>query len=138
MNGEPMFTRREFVIRSATLAAAAAIGSSLVAACAPGSPAASGSGSTKSAASQRVRLPSLLPVQGAKPDLPGTDIIPDGFTVYPKERFKAVPTPPGKGGDVTLVSTISNPMAPLESNTLWQGVNKALNVNLKLNLVPFA
>ena len=73
-----------------------------------------------------------------KPDLVGTDIIPNGYTVYPKEHFKAIATPPGKGGDVTLVTTFSNPVAPYDSNTLWQGVSKALNVNLKLNLVPFS
>jgi putative aldouronate transport system substrate-binding protein len=130
-------TRRSFVLRSAMLTAGAAFGSSLLAACVAPTPG-GGSSAAKSAASQKLQLPALLPVQGAKPDLPGTDIIPSGFTVYPKDRFKAVPTPPGKGSDVTLVTTFSNPVAPFESNTMWQGVNKALNVNLKLNLVPFS
>jgi putative aldouronate transport system substrate-binding protein len=134
-------TRRGFVVRVA--AVAGAVGASLLAACVPSAPTAPGGGSaastsSKAAASQRLQLPSLLPVQGAKPDLPGTDVIPDGFTAYPKERFKAVPTPPGKGTDVTLVTTFSNPVAPFENNTMWQGLNKALNINLKLNLVPFS
>jgi len=134
-----LLTRRSFVLRSAILAAGAAFGSSLVAACSAPIPGTGGSSSTaKSTASQKLQLPTLLPVQGAKPDLPGTDIIPPGYTVYPRERFKAVPTPPGKGGDVTLVTTFSNPVAPYESNTLWQGISKAINVNLKLNLVPFS
>ncbi len=136
MTFEFTFTRRSFVAHSALLAAA--VGSTLVAACTPRVPVGSGSGAAKSTESQHLQLPTLLPVQGVKADLPGTGVIPDGFTVYPKQRFKAVPTPPGKGGDVTLVTTFSNPVAPFESNTMWQGLNKALNVNLKLNLVPFS
>jgi putative aldouronate transport system substrate-binding protein len=137
MHSTQLLTRRSFVVRSAMLTAGAAIGSSLLAAClAPGP--SSGAGAAKSAASQKLRLPSFMSVQGAKPDLRGTDIIPDGYTVYPKERFKSVSTPPGKGSDVTLVTTFSNPVAPFESNTMWQSVSKALNVNLKLNLVPFS
>ncbi|HET6319497.1 MAG TPA: hypothetical protein VFG86_23815, partial [Chloroflexota bacterium] len=116
--GFGVLTRRAFVARAGLLAAG--VGASLAAACvptAPGAPAGqAGTGggpvSSKAAASQRLQLPSLLPVQGAKPDLPGTDLIPDGFTAYPKERFKAVASPPGKASDVTLVTTFSNPVAP--------------------------
>src|SRR5216684_2467900 len=70
------------------------------------------------------------PLQNAVADLPGTDVVPNGYTASPKKLFKAVPNPPGKGGDVTLVTTISLPTAPYESNTLWQGVSKAMGVNL--------
>jgi putative aldouronate transport system substrate-binding protein len=136
-------TRRALVARAGVLAAG--IGVSVVAACVPSAPSAPGTSgqpssgaSSKAADSQRLQLPSLLPVQGAKPDLAGTHLIADGFTAYPKERFKAVASPPGKGSDVTLVTTFSNPVAPFESNTMWQGLNKALNVDLKLNLVPFS
>src|SRR5688500_2129997 len=110
-----LLTRRSFVV----LAAGAALGSSLLAACTPAVPGQTGggAGAAKSAASQKLQLPVLLPVQGAKPDLPGTELIPPGYTVYPRERFKAVATPPGKGGDVTLVTTFSNPVAPYENNT---------------------
>src|SRR5262252_5364688 len=131
MNRDVLLTRRAFVLRSATVTAAAAFGASLLAACAPGAsnapggpipPAATGSGAARSAASQKLQLPSLLPVQGPKPDLPGTDVIPNGYSAYPRDRFKAVPAPPGKGTDVTLITTVSNPLAPFESNTLWQGL----------------
>jgi putative aldouronate transport system substrate-binding protein len=139
MHTDALLTRRSLVIRAALLTAGAAAGSSLLAACTAPAPApGASSGAAKSEASQKLQLPTLQTVQGAKPDLAGTDIIPNGYTVYPKERFKAVATPPGKGSDVTLVTTFSNPVAPYESNTLWQGVSKALNVNLKLNLVPFS
>jgi putative aldouronate transport system substrate-binding protein len=96
------------------------------------------SSAAKSAASQKLQLPTRVPIQAGTPDLPGTDIIPNGYTVYPKNLYKAVPNPPGKAGDVTIVTTLSLPLAPYENNTLWQGVAKAMNVNLKLNLVPFA
>jgi putative aldouronate transport system substrate-binding protein len=138
MDNEVLLTRRAFVVRSAVLAAAAAAGSSLVAACSPGAPAVGGFGAARTPTAQKLQLPTLLPVQGPAPDLPGTDVIPSGYTAYPKERFKAVPTAPGKASEVTLVTTFSNPVAPFDSNTMWQGLNKALNVNLKLNLVPFS
>ena len=138
MHTDALLTRRSFVLRAALLSAGATVGSSLLAACSAPAPAPGASSSAKSEASQKLQLPTLQTVQGAKPDLVGTDIIPNGYTVYPKERFKAIATPPGKGGDVTLVTTFSNPVAPYDSNTLWQGVSKALNVNLKLNLVPFS
>jgi putative aldouronate transport system substrate-binding protein len=129
-------TRRAFFGRAAVALAGTALGATLLSACAPPAPAANRA--ANSAASQKLQLPVRIPIQGTTPDLPGTDIIPNGYTVYPKNLFKAVPTPPGKGGDVTLVTTLSLPVAPFESNTLWQGVSKAMNVNLKLNLVPFA
>jgi putative aldouronate transport system substrate-binding protein len=129
-------TRRSLLVRATIVLAGTAFGSTLLSACgtAPSGP----SGAARSAASQKLQLPSRIPVQAPPADLPGTDIIPNGYTVYPKTLFKAVPTPPGKGGDVTLVTTFSNPVAPYENNTLWQGVAKAMNVNLKLNLVPFS
>jgi putative aldouronate transport system substrate-binding protein len=120
------------------LAAGAALSSSLLAACSQVAPSSSGSTATKSSASQRLQLPTLQAPQGATPDLPGTDLIPNGYTVYPQQRFKAIATPPGKGVDVTWVTNFSNPVAPFDTNTMWQGVSKALNVNLKLNLVPFS
>jgi putative aldouronate transport system substrate-binding protein len=130
-------TRRTLFTRAVFALAGTALGSTLLSACAPTAPSAP-SRAAGSAASQKLQLPTRTPLQGPAADLPGTDIIPNGYTAYPRTLFKAVPNLPGKGGDVTLVTTFSNPVAPYESNTLWQGVGKAMGVNLKLNLVPFA
>src|SRR5262249_17523091 len=71
-------------------------------------------------------------------DTPATDVMPAGFVNYPKSPFQAVPKAPGNGGDVTIAGETLNPLIPLDQNTLWQDVNKGLNVNLKLNLAPFS
>ena len=127
-------TRRGLLARVSFVVA----GATLISACTPSPAAPAASGAAGAAASRKLQLPTYTPLQGAKVDLPGTDVIPNGYSVYPKTLIKAVPTPPGKGDDVTLVTTFSNPVAPYENNTLWQGVAKAMNVNLKLNLVPFS
>jgi putative aldouronate transport system substrate-binding protein len=70
--------------------------------------------------------------------VPGTDVIPNGFIAYPKTPTQSVASPPGDGGEVTVAGETSNALIPLEQNTLWQQLNKALNVKLNLNLAPFS
>lgn len=86
-----------------------------------------------------VRLPSFIPIQGPRPDLPGdpTRGVNDGYIAFPKDKlYKSVPTPPGKGDDITtLTQTLFPPPPLLEQNAAWQQVNKQLNANLKLNIV---
>ena len=65
-------------------------------------------------------------------------MIPDGFETYPKSPVQSVANPPGDGGDVTVAGEVFNALIPLEQNTLWQQLNKTMNVNLKLNLTPFS
>jgi putative aldouronate transport system substrate-binding protein len=107
---------------------------------------ASGSSSATPAASQAsgatvsgVRLPSFIPIQGPVPDLPGdpTRGVNDGYLAFPKDKlYRSVPTPPGKGDDITtLTQTLFPPPPLLEQNAAWQEVNKRLNANLKLNIV---
>jgi putative aldouronate transport system substrate-binding protein len=73
---------------------------------------------------------------GAKPDLPGNAAgLQDAFTTFPKTLVKSVPQPPGTGGDVTVVvQTTGAVPPPVDQNAAWQALNKALNVNLKLQL----
>jgi len=138
-------TRRAFVVRGGW-AAVATLG--VLAACTPAAPAAkpSAAGTTapapgatgKPAAPGRVQLPTYVPPKGPAPDLPGTDVIPDGFIAYPKTPAQSVSSPPGDGGDVTIAGETSNPLIPLEQNSLWQQLSKALNVKLNLILAPFS
>ena len=86
-----------------------------------------------------VRLPRFIPIQGPTPDLSGdpTRGVNDGYLAFPKDKlYRSVPTPPGKGGDLTtLTQTLFPPPPLLEQNAAWQEVNKRLNANLKLNIV---
>ena len=110
---------------------AASVAASAAASSAPSTaPAASGGGAAK-------LLPTYVPAKGPQPDVPGTGVIPDGYASYPKAPVQTVSSPPGKGGDVTIVAETFAPLAPLSQNTLWQQLNKNLNVNLKLKLAPF-
>jgi putative aldouronate transport system substrate-binding protein len=142
-------SRRAFVVRGGWAALA---GLGVLAACGPAAPAtpaapaasaasaataAPGAGS-KPAASGKVQLPTYVQPKGVTPDVPGTDVIPDGYVTYPKTPFQSVSSPPGDGGDVTVAGETFNALIPLEQNTLWQQLNKSLNVNLKLNLTPFS
>src|SRR5579864_8563632 len=134
-------TRRGFVLTAAT-----GIGGILLSACAgltppqPGSSTAAGSATIKPSTSSKLQLPTFTPQKTAPaPDVKGTDLVPDGYVTYPKNPFQSVASPPGDGSDVTVVGEqLFQALVPVDQNTLWQGLNKALNVNLKLTLVPFA
>jgi hypothetical protein len=87
--------------------------------------------------SNSVALPTRVPIQGAPPDLPGSadGLVDPGYVNYPSSPFKAVAEKPGTGSDVTVATwTLGPPPAPMESNALWQEVNKQLGVTLKLNI----
>src|SRR5581483_2363061 len=105
------------------------------------SPAASvqaSAGAAKPAASGKLQLPTYVAAKGPAPDVAGSDVIPAGYINYPKNPYQAVASPPGNGGDVTVAGETFAPLIPFEQNTLWQQLNKAMNVNLKLNLAPFS
>jgi len=139
---ERELARRDFL----RLGAAALVGLPMaMAACgastaAPGSSAGSGISAAKPSAPPRAQLPTYVPVQGPKPDLPGTKDIDPGYFSFPKNNlFQSVKNAPGKGGDVTVTTwTLVAPPAPFDQNPAWQAVNKAVNANLKVNVVPFA
>jgi len=140
-------TRRAFVVRGGW-AALATVGIGILAAWTPTSPATSGASSgtaataapgvtSKPAASGKLQLPTYVAPKGPAADVPGSDTIPDGYTLYPKSPTQTVPTPPGDGSEVTIAGETFNPLIPFEQNTLWQQLNKVMNVKLTLNLAPF-
>jgi putative aldouronate transport system substrate-binding protein len=92
-------------------------------------------------AAQGVQLPTYAPLTAIKPDLPAS---PDGmvdpaFLNYPANPVKTVQNTPGGGGEISAVTWITTPMpTPMESNPLWQAVNKELGVTLKMNIVAQA
>jgi putative aldouronate transport system substrate-binding protein len=99
-----------------------------------------GSGNASSAPGG-VRLPTYVAFQsGPEPDLPGnaTGLDPAYFK-FPSNLARSVPTPPGDGTDVSAIMVLTYAPPPaVEQNAAWQAVNKSLNVNLKLRMVPTA
>jgi putative aldouronate transport system substrate-binding protein len=87
--------------------------------------------------SRTVQLPNRFPLSGIKPDLlPSADgLIDAAFINYPANPPKTVADTPGRGGEVTVTTwTTSAAPTPLDSNALWQAVNKELGVDLKINI----
>lgn len=127
-------TRRAFVVGAGGVVLA---GSTLLTACGQAAPRA---GSTPSGGGQpgKLQLPTYAPISGPQPTVAATDTVPAAYTTYPNPPFKSVATPPGRGGEVVAVSESAYPLVPFDSNPLWQELNKQLNVNLKLNIVPFS
>ena len=150
------FDRRRF-IRLLALSSGIA-GAGLLQACAPSTPnapatavPASAPAANTPAAVQKpaattaggrtVQLPNRFPLTNIKPDLPPSDdgLIDAAFVNYPANPPKTVPETPGGGGEVSVVTwTTSAVPTPMESNALWQAVNKELGVDLKINIQPQA
>jgi len=117
---------------AATTAPAAAAATTAPAAVATAKPAAKPGG---------VQLPTRVPLAGIKPDLAGSDdgLIDPAFLNYPANPVKAVADTPGRGGDVSVMTwTTSAAPTPMDSNALWQAVNKELGVNLNISIQPQA
>lgn len=125
MDSRPLLGRRTFL--TGTLAAGA------LAACGTG-----GSTSNPSQSVQGLKLPTLTVYGGVKPDLPGNDQgLLDAFVNYPSPPVKAFTAPPGDGGPVSAFVLTSSPVPPaLQQNPFWQELNKRMNVDLKLTIVP--
>ncbi len=87
-----------------------------------------------------LKLPTYVPFQGPKPDLPATPAgVPAAYSAYPKQLVKTVQAAPGKGSDVTATTFfLGAPPTALDQNPTWQEVNKELNVNLKMTPVSVA
>jgi putative aldouronate transport system substrate-binding protein len=63
----------------------------------------------------------------------------NGYFNYPSSLVQSVAEKPGDGGAVTAtIMTYSPPPAPVGQNKLWAAINKAMNADLQLNLVPAA
>jgi putative aldouronate transport system substrate-binding protein len=105
------------------------------------SPASSGvpAGSAAAAAS-KLQMPSYVPFNGPKPDMPGTSTgVPPAYTSFPKDLIKTVSAPPGKGDTVTATAFILGaPPTPMDQNAAWQQVNKELGVTFQMSPVSVA
>ncbi len=87
----------------------------------------------------KVQLPTYVPPNWPTPDVPGGTITPAGFTSYPQKLIRSVANPPGKGTQVTITTqTLAALPTPMDSNPVWQELNKRTGVTLNLNITPFA
>jgi putative aldouronate transport system substrate-binding protein len=155
-SGDSTISRRRF-LAYAGWGAVGAAGLPLLAACAPpapGTPAvrstpAAGAGSAAgatpaagaTAAASGVRLPTHVPfVDGPTPDLPGNEKgLDPAFFKFPTQLVKTVPQPPGDGSEVSaiVIVTYAAPV-PMDRNTTWQAINKAVGSTIRLDMVPSA
>jgi putative aldouronate transport system substrate-binding protein len=116
---------------------AALLSGALLNACVPAPAPSAARPATASTASGTTafKYPGYFPFQGPKPDLPGTpEGISDAYFSYPKTLARSVPNPPGKGGEIVILTNGIVAPQPLEDSAAWQQINKELNVNLKFNL----
>jgi putative aldouronate transport system substrate-binding protein len=147
--GANQISRRGFLTVSAA-AAAAGMALPLLNACAPPAqpPAApagqqgavkpvSGSGTTPASKA----FPTYIPFTGGpKPDFSDPDpLFSTAFENFPAQTFKANQSPPGTGSVVNSLITAYFPLpTPFDLNPTWQAVNKALNADMKMNIIPGA
>src|SRR4051812_45912656 len=105
---QPSQTDRAGLDRRAFLrmAGVATVGLSfLVEACASPAPTERAAPPVATPPSATSSLPSYIPIQGPKPDLPGNEQgLQDGYFTYPKTQFKPVSQTPGLGSDVTAMT----------------------------------
>jgi putative aldouronate transport system substrate-binding protein len=127
---------RRTLLRGALSATALAAAAPLVAACGTGA----GTGPAESSNSG-VLLPSYIPlVGGPEADLPAlSNGVLAGFLKYPANPVSVTSGAPGDGSTVSAFVETFSPVAPaLAQNAYWKALNKALNVNLDMQVVPGA
>lgn len=85
-----------------------------------------------------VPWPAYVPFAGPQPDGPGDDRgVQPLYLNYPQSVQRSVHETAGDGSKVTaVVISYGAPPKPVGENQLWKAVNKALNVDLNLVVVP--
>jgi len=116
------------------LAGAGLIGAPLLSACGDGK----GRNGVSNAGKDLVPWPTHVPFAGPKPDAPGDDKgVQPLYLNYPQTVQQSVTDTVGDGSKVTaVVISYGPPPKPVGENQLWKAVNKALNVDLNLVVVP--
>lgn len=127
-------SRRAFLRGSSASIAVLAVGAPLLSACS------SGSAGQAATGAKAVELPTFTPLSVAKPDLAGAAAgVEPGYLSFPAKASKTVTKAPGSGARVrALVSTFTPPPPPLAKNDYWQQMNKALGVDMKMEITPAA
>jgi putative aldouronate transport system substrate-binding protein len=127
---------RRNVLRGALSAAALTGVGPLLAACGNGADAGPAESNNSG-----VLLPSYIPLtNGPEADLPAlSNGVLAGFLKYPANPVSVTSGTPGDGSTVSAFVETFSPVAPaLPQNRYWQALNKALGVNLDMQVVPGA
>ncbi len=127
-------------------ALAGAVALPLINACVPGQQSAppatgGGGGATPSAAGAKSLFPTYIPFTGGpKPDYHDDNpLFADGYDNFPAQPFKANTQAPGTGAPLNVLVTAYFPSpTPVELNPTWQAINKQLNAEVRMNIVPGA
>ncbi|TDD69834.1 extracellular solute-binding protein [Jiangella aurantiaca] len=128
---------RRTLLKLAGAGAILSAGSSALIGC---SSSGSGTGSVGNTGTDLVPWPTYLRASGPTPDLVADgEGAQDAYFAYPGELTPSVSETPGNGEVITaMIPTYSPPPKSVEDNRLWQAINEALGVDLRLNLVPIA
>ena len=137
MNGR--LRRRGLLATAVGGAFASAAGVSLLSGCTP-PPRQTETPRPSSGASASGLLPTFVPFSGGpKPDYRSSDQrVLDAFEHYPQQPFKSwTKEPPGKGGPVDVgIAAYYPPPTPYDQNPTWHEVNKRLNAEVRMNIIP--
>jgi putative aldouronate transport system substrate-binding protein len=121
-------SRRSFLGGGLAAAAVAVTGTPLLAGCASDK-------KNSAAANLAVKLPTYVKYGEIKPDLPGTDVVLDGFLKYPANPVKAITDKPGDGQPITFMTNIPGAIPPTEDkNQFWQALNDRLGSELQISM----
>ncbi|WP_232821762.1 extracellular solute-binding protein [Desertihabitans aurantiacus] len=84
---------------------------------------------------EQVELPTYTKLGSVQPELPGDDILLDGFLRYPADPTRISDGPPGDGQPISFMSSIPTAIPPgLEQNAYWQEMNARVGSELQLAL----
>jgi putative aldouronate transport system substrate-binding protein len=121
-------SRRTFLGGGLAAAAVAVTGTPLLSGCAADK-------KNQAAANLAVKLPAYTRFTGVKPDLPGTDLVLDGFLKYPANPLKAITEKPGDGQPITFMTNIPGAIPPaVDKNAFWQALNERLGSELQISM----
>lgn len=121
-------SRRSFLGGGLAAAAVAVTGTPLLAGCAADK-------KNAAAANAAVKLPTYTRFGEIKPDLPGTDVVLDGFLKYPANPAKVITDVPGDGKPITFLTNIPGAIPPAaDKNPFWQAVNQRLGSELQISM----
>lgn len=90
-------------------------------------------------ANANAHLPTYIRYKGVPTSMPATkDGVSAGYRHFPSEPAKAFPDgPPAKGPAISIMNLIFNPVPPpLESNTMWQALNKYIGCDIDFEITP--
>ncbi|GAA1111952.1 extracellular solute-binding protein [Kribbella jejuensis] len=121
-------SRRTFLGGGLAAAAVAVTGTPLLAGCASDK-------KNTAAANAAVKLPTYTKYGEITPDLPGTDVVLDGFLKYPANPVRAITDAPGDGKPITFMTNIPGAIPPAaDKNQFWQELNKRLGSELQISM----